>query len=128
MSSVPQYTLRRDQRAEVQRILQVVAAFFRLNVSDLTGKRRFASFVWARHCAMYLVRKRLALSLPQIGGQFGGRDHTSVIHAVGRVEAQLAEDTLVWGPNTASHKQLALLEELIDNAPVAVTAPFLRLV
>ena len=70
---------------------------------QLLGPRRYAGLAWARHLAMTAIRRTTGLSLSQIGAIFDGRDHTSVIHAVRRVE-RLAK------VNEALEERLRLLE------------------
>lgn len=62
-------------------IAERVAAYYHVRVKDLTGPRRYRSFVIPRQVAMYLVRKHAAYSMEQIG-EFFGRDHSTVVHAV----------------------------------------------
>ena len=57
------------------------SAYFSLSIEDLCGTSRTRVLVTARQIAMYLCRELTDLSLPKIGEQFGGRDHTTVIHA-----------------------------------------------
>jgi chromosomal replication initiator protein len=68
-----------------------VARQFGLHVNDLRGNRRTQDVAYARHIAMYLSRELTESSLPQIGARFGGRHHTTVIHAVDKVERQLKD-------------------------------------
>jgi chromosomal replication initiator protein len=65
----------------IDRIQRTVANHFDLRVSDLTGQRRVKNISEARHIAMYLTRELVKLPLKQIGEEFGGRDHGTVIHA-----------------------------------------------
>jgi chromosomal replication initiator protein len=65
----------------IDRIQRAVANHFDLRVSDLTGQRRVKNISEARHIAMYLTRELVKLPLKQIGEEFGGRDHGTVIHA-----------------------------------------------
>ena len=69
----------------------VVARQFGLHVNDLRGNRRTQDVAYARHIAMYLARDLTEASLPQIGARFGGRHHSTVIHAVDKVERQLKD-------------------------------------
>jgi chromosomal replication initiator protein len=69
-------------------ILQVVMDRFNIRLADLQGKRRHRSLASARQICMYLSRQLTTLSLGEIGGYFGGRDHTTVLHAIRTVEAQ----------------------------------------
>ena len=72
-------------------IMRVTAEFFDLNVDDLESKSRTRQFVNARQVAMYLVREMTEMSLPQIGKAFGGRDHTTVMHAKDKIAALMKE-------------------------------------
>ena len=69
-----------------------VAKFFNVKVQDLKGPRRTKQIVMPRQIAMFLSRRHTGLSLPEIGKRFGGRDHTTVIHAIRKVEGQLGKD------------------------------------
>lgn len=75
----------------IPRIQQVVADYFDITVEDLTGKTRKRSIVVPRQIAMYLAREITKDSLPTIGKEFGGKDHTTVMHAVERVDTLLKE-------------------------------------
>ena len=76
----------------VDDIKRVVSAHFGLKVVDLSSKKRSRSFSFPRHIAMYLCRKHTTCSYPDIGYQFGGRDHSSVIHAANVVGKKLSAD------------------------------------
>lgn len=65
---------------------------FGVNEKDIVSPRRDAPSVQARHVAIYLARQMTPLSLPAIGRLFGGRDHTTILHAVRRVDALLSHD------------------------------------
>jgi chromosomal replication initiator protein len=71
------------------RLTALVAAYYNLTVDQLVGPRRTRPIADARHVAMYLLRDELALSLPQIGQLFGGRDHTTVAHAIDKIGTEL---------------------------------------
>ena len=73
-------------------IQQAVAARFRLRVADLRGVRRHQAVSGPRAIGMYLARTLLGLSFPEIGLRFGGKDHSSVIHACKRVRAGALPD------------------------------------
>ena len=62
-----------------------------MHVNDLRGNRRTQDVAYARQLAMYLARELTEASLPQIGDQFGGRHHTTVIYAVDKIERQLKD-------------------------------------
>jgi hypothetical protein len=77
---------------QAERIIQVTAETFGFTPADITGDRRMAGLVWARHVAMYLCRVRTNLSLPALGRVFG-MHHTSVWHGVNRIaDRVIAED------------------------------------
>ena len=62
-------------------IKQIVAERYNVSVNDLLGKRRTQNIAFARHVAMHLCRSMTGCSFPEIGALFGGRDHSTVIHA-----------------------------------------------
>ncbi len=69
----------------LDKIINFVAAYYYLTPEDLRGKRRTRDVAFARQVAMYLARELTDLSLPKIGEEFGGRDHTTVIHALKKI-------------------------------------------
>ncbi|WP_269799148.1 chromosomal replication initiator protein DnaA [Glycomyces xiaoerkulensis] len=75
----------------VDQIMQSTADYFGVQVSDLKGNSRSRVLVNARQVAMYLCRELTDLSLPRIGQAFGGRDHTTVMHANKKIRKQMAE-------------------------------------
>lgn len=81
-----------DRPVTIERIQEVVASFFGLRVQDLRSPRRSRAIATARQIAMYLCRQDLGASFPYIGQCFGGRDHTTVIHAVTAIERRQAVD------------------------------------
>ena len=85
-----------------------VAEYFHLRRTDLTGKRRLGSVVRPRQIAMYLARQTTTMSLPEIGAQFGGRNHTTVIHACRAVEEKMASDAQM-------HEDVQMLEMLVKS-------------
>ena len=76
----------------IENIQKTVADFYRLRVSDLTSPRRSRSIVRARQIAMSLTKELTSHSLPEIGREFGGRDHTTVLHACRKIESIKKED------------------------------------
>lgn len=80
------------QRLTVDRIQKAVCEEFRVTLTDMTSKRRARIIARPRQVAMYLSKKLTKRSLPDIGRRFGGRDHTTVMHAVKRIESLRAED------------------------------------
>ena len=80
------------QRLTVDRIQKAVCEEFRVTLTDMTSKRRARVIARPRQVAMYLSKKLTKRSLPDIGRRFGGRDHTTVMHAVKRIESLRADD------------------------------------
>jgi len=87
-----------DKRVTIEEIQKQVATHFNIRVSDMHSARRARSVARPRQVAMYLAKQLTTRSLPEIGRKFGGRDHTTVMHAVRKVEelrqkdASFAED------------------------------------
>jgi chromosomal replication initiator protein len=75
------------------RIREIIADHFHLSEAELIGQRRTKDVSWARQIAMYLSRELTDSSLPKIGAEFGGRDHTTVLHAWDKVHKILKTDT-----------------------------------
>lgn len=81
-----------SQAISIGNILRLVGDYYQLRVADLTGKRRTASLARARQMAMALARELTEHSLPEIGNEFGGRDHTTVLHACKVIRGLLETD------------------------------------
>ncbi|MYS79800.1 chromosomal replication initiator protein DnaA [Embleya scabrispora] len=81
-------------------IMAHTAAYFGLSVEDLCGTSRSRVLVTARQIAMYLCRELTDLSLPKIGAQFGGRDHTTVMHADRKIRSLMAERRSIYNQVT----------------------------
>ncbi len=77
-------------------IMGQTASYFGLSIEDLCGTSRSRVLVTARHIAMYLCRELTDLSLPKIGQQFGGRDHTTVINADRKIRSLMAERRSIY--------------------------------
>ena len=75
-----------NRRITIDEIQSKVANYFNIKVDDLISSKRIRSFARPRQIAMYLAKKLTSRSLPEIGRKFGGRDHTTVIHAVKKVD------------------------------------------
>lgn len=86
-----------QKRITIQHIFDVVTKYYSVRLSDLQSKKRHKSIAFPRQVCMFLARKHTRYSLEEIGGYFGGRDHTTVLHAVRTVtedcetDAQIAE-------------------------------------
>ena len=72
-----------------QKIINIVADYYNLTPSQITGKVRTGQLALARHIAMYLIRKHLDIPLKKIGEMFGGKDHTTVMNGINKVEKEL---------------------------------------
>lgn len=75
-----------------QKIINVVADYYNLAPSELTGKSRSGQIALARHIAMYLIRNTLDIPLKKIGDMFGGKDHTTVMSGISKVDKELKTD------------------------------------
>ena len=82
----------RPSQVTLQHIIDAVTDFYNVRLSDLQSKRRHKSITMPRQICMWLARKRTRFSLEEIGGYFGGRDHTTVIHSVRTVEQSVRND------------------------------------
>jgi len=80
----------------IERIQELVCDRFSVSLGELTGDRRSQNIVYPRQVAMYLARELTDSSLPKIGKQFGGRDHTTVIHATSKIARLIREDRSVY--------------------------------
>jgi chromosomal replication initiator protein len=83
-----------DKRKEitVELIQKNVADYFGLKVADLKSEKRLKAFVHARQIAVWLCRDMTTASYPDIGSRFGGKDHSTVIHATKKIDKLLSED------------------------------------
>ncbi len=81
------------KRVKIEDIQRVVARQYSVSRSDLLSSRRTANVVKPRQVAMYLAKTLTLRSLPEIGRRFGGRDHTTVLHAVRKIEGLIGKDT-----------------------------------
>jgi chromosomal replication initiator protein len=80
----------------IRRIQDLVAERFHLSLEELCGDKRSQNIVYPRQVAMYLSRELTDSSLPKIGKEFGGRDHTTVIHATSKIARLIREDRSVY--------------------------------
>jgi chromosomal replication initiator protein len=83
-------------QVSIQRIQELVSDRFGLSLEELCGDKRSQNIVYPRQVAMYLSRELTDSSLPKIGKQFGGRDHTTVIHATSKIARMIREDRSVY--------------------------------
>ncbi len=92
----------------VQQIIDAVTQYYDIKLGDLMGKRRHKSIALPRQICMWLARKHTRFSLEEIGGYFGGRDHTTVMHAVRTVAARTQTDV-------ALHADVSRIEQMITQ-------------
>lgn len=90
----------------IEAVQRVVADFYKINVSDLKSPRRQRSFAHPRQVAMYLCKKHVHSSFPEIGNRFGGKDHTTVMHACRKVEKQMEFDPAMRSDVTTLEKTI----------------------
>ena len=76
-------------------IQEIVASRFHVKVSDLKSKRRTKTLVHPRQVAMYLCRELTDASFPEIGRDFGGKDHTTIIHACKQIQKSQESDSVL---------------------------------
>ena len=89
------YPSERKREINIEFIQEVVAKYFKIAQEDLLAKKRTRSIAFPRQVAMYLCRELTDESLPQIGSDFGGRDHTTVMHACDKISTDRQNDTKV---------------------------------
>src|SRR5688500_15931071 len=81
-----------QKRITIQQIQDIVTKYYNVKMSDLQSKKRHKSIAFPRQVCMFLARRHTRYSLEEIGGYFGGRDHTTVLHAVRTIDADTKED------------------------------------
>ncbi|RDJ26758.1 chromosomal replication initiator protein DnaA [Bosea caraganae] len=99
---------REPRRVKIEDIQKLVATRYNVSRADILSERRTAAVVKPRQIAMYLSKALTPRSLPEIGRRFGGRDHTTVLHAVRKIEKQIAEDRLL-------HDEVDLLKRMLQE-------------
>ncbi len=80
------------RRIKIEDILRIISRHFGVSKGDLLSQRRHRSVVWPRQIGMYLAKQLTARSLPEIGRRFGGRDHTTVLHAIRKIEGEITKN------------------------------------
>jgi chromosomal replication initiator protein len=95
------------QRITVERIAQRVGGFFQVQPQELQSRRRARNVLLPRQVGMYLARQLTGLSLQQIGAYFGDHDHSTVLHAVRKVQQALEQDARLGGAVRQLHADLA---------------------
>jgi chromosomal replication initiator protein len=99
---------REPRRIRIEDIQKIVARHYNVSKHDLLSARRTRTIVRPRQIAMYLAKVLTPRSLPEIGRRFGGRDHTTVLHAVRKIEG------MIEGDKTLA-EEIELLKRLIDE-------------
>ncbi len=84
-----------ERRVTIQNIQKTVAEYFKMRIADLHSKRRNRQITRPRQIAMALAKELTSMSLPEIGDAFGGRDHTTVLHAQRKVQELITTDARV---------------------------------
>lgn len=97
-----------NRMISVENIQKTVADFYKIKVADMYSKKRPASIARPRQIAMYLAKELTQKSLPEIGDMFGGRDHTTVLHAVRKIAAERQQ-------NPELNQQLHVLEQTLKG-------------
>lgn len=96
------------KRVKIEDIQKIVAQHYNVSRSDILSSRRTATVVRPRQIAMYLAKTMTLRSLPEIGRRFGGRDHTTVLHAVRKIEGLVGQDM-------ALNEELEMLKRRLND-------------
>ena len=80
------------EKNDIQRIQRIVAEYFQITVEDIRSKKRSSNISFPRQIAMYLCRNLTSDSFPRIGIEFGGKDHSTVMHSVDKIEQEMKEN------------------------------------
>jgi chromosomal replication initiator protein len=97
-----------NRQISVENIQKTVADYYKIKVADMYSKKRPASIARPRQIAMYLAKELTQKSLPEIGELFGGRDHTTVLHAVRKISGERQQMTEL-------NQQLHVLEQTLKG-------------
>jgi chromosomal replication initiator protein len=95
-----------QQHPTIQQIIDTITRFYAVKLTDLLSKRRHKSIALPRQVGMWLARKHTRYSLEEIGGYFGGRDHTTVMHAIRAVNTKRRDDAALDHDVTRLEQQL----------------------
>ena len=97
-----------ERKVTVEEIQRKVAEHYNIRLSDMIGPKRLRTIARPRQVAMYLAKQMTTRSLPEIGRRFGGRDHTTIMHGVRKVEELMADDQQLA-------EDLAMLRRLLES-------------
>ena len=98
----------REKKVTIEAIKEAVVKYYKLKASDMITKKRTQPVAFARQVAMYITRELTDMSLPEIGQNFGGRDHSTVIHAYETIQAKKESDLIFYD-------ELNKIIELLQN-------------
>ena len=101
----------RSNQFTLQRIIELVTRYYGVKLSDLQSRRRHKSVTEPRQICMWLARRQTRFSLEEIGGYFGGRDHTTVMHSVKAVDERIAIDPRLAEQVKSLDRQLSETKE-----------------
>ncbi|MEO8883795.1 MAG: chromosomal replication initiator protein DnaA [Devosia sp.] len=101
---------REQRRVRIEDILKIVSRHYKVPRNDLLSSRRSRDVVRPRQIAMYLAKALTSRSLPEIGRRFGGRDHTTVLHSVRKVEQMMKDDGDLF-------QEIELLKRMLEDSP-----------
>jgi chromosomal replication initiator protein len=101
---------REARRVRIEDILRIVSRHYKVPRNDLLSSRRSRDVVRPRQIAMYLAKALTSRSLPEIGRRFGGRDHTTVLHSVRKVEQMMKDDSEL-------SQEIELLKKMLEDSP-----------
>jgi chromosomal replication initiator protein len=94
------------RRIKIDDILRIISRHYAVSKADILSQRRHRSVVWPRQIGMYLAKQLTARSLPEIGRRFGDRDHTTVLHAIRKIDKELEANTRLRDELEELKKQL----------------------
>jgi len=97
-----------SRMVDIKQIQKAVCDFYKIKLTDIKSKGRSKKITIPRHIAMYLCREYTNTSLPEIGRAFGGRDHTTVMHSVGKIKGDVEKDTKLYNEINDIKKTLDL--------------------
>lgn len=98
------FIVSKGKSVTVDKIVKIVGEFFKLDPAELVSEKRNKELVWPRQIIMYLLRHEMNLSFPKIGQQLHKKDHTTIMHGVGKIEKEI-------GANNELKKELTLIKE-----------------
>ena len=86
-----------SEKNDITRIQKIVSEYFQISVEDIRSKKRSSNIAFPRQIAMYLCRKLTSESFPKIGTEFGGKDHSTVMHSVEKIEQEIKNNSDLAG-------------------------------